>query len=870
MKGSKRRGRQHARTEESVLPIAISPDEVLKLSHEYFSRESSQTSLNIKTTQDYIPADKEAVQSAFVAHMEHTLARSRFNLDNFSSFLATSLTVRDRLIELFNDTQEHFLRMRTKMVYFVSFEYFLGCFLRNALMNLELEDLYRESLSEFDIDLDSIYEEEKDPGLGSTENGSFSACFIDTLATHSYPACGYGLFYDYGNFKQIIVNGKQVEVPEYWLQRGEPFRIERHDVSYDVSFYGTYDKANNKWTPKLTVKAVANDFLIPGFATDNTLCLRLWSSKPTNEVDANSFAAGNYAESIKEKQLAESITSILYPQQIKEGNKEMKLMQEALLASATLHDIIHKLKNDQKKSIEDLPSMAAIHMNSNECALMVIELIRILIDEEHLNFPDAFKIASRTFSFTCDAVNEREIEKWSVDIFQKVLPRHMDILYQANAHYLETIKSFYGCSDSQLSKLSLIEEGFPKMINMSRVALMSSHSCNGVSEDQSQYLQDALFKEFSELFPEKFTNKTSGVSITRWIDHCNPELSGLITKAVFSPDWKINPTFIEGLIDRLDDKTFYQEWDDVKHNNKIRLAKYIYDETNTELNPELQMFVINTGSINSNKRQAMSIFYAFYRYLEIVQEGKEKNCAAFIYSGKAKQDEESRRILQLLLAIKDIINSDIHNLRLRIAFVPNYNVSVAEKLVPGADVFEDLSVPGSEAYGMSDMKFVMNGALLNASRSGPAKEIESKVGTENVFTFDAGEEHAGSEKLNNVLKELNALLGDKEEEKNIIKEIMEGDKYHIARDFESFCETKDKIDVAYSDHEEWSKMSMACVSSMSFFSSDRTATEYAEEIFGIGKCRLPPVGAEEEEQLSRVGSLRRHHSSLEKTPPDHV
>ncbi|OHT06969.1 hypothetical protein TRFO_24847 [Tritrichomonas foetus] len=454
--------RPFLQTSEQVAPPSLvkkTPiDELAKNVHvvDGDDHENARHALLWKLMADYIPAEKNSVQISFVNHIEYTLARSRFSFDKFSAYLAASFSVRDRLIELFNDTMEYFISSKCKQVYYVSIEFLMGRFLRNALLNLELEDLYRDSLQELDVQIDQIFHEEYDPGLGNGGLGRLAACFMDSLATLNLPAWGYGLMYNYGMFKQMIgEDGGQIEIPDYWLNFGDPWRVQKPTVTHNVGFYGSVH--NGVWHPSMTIKAVANDFLVPGFATDNTLALRLWESKPTSDLDEDKFRGGDYYDAISLKQRCENLTSVLYPNDNTNEGKEMRLMQEYFMSSATLQDIVRRLKTQQNADIHELPNLAAIQLNDTHPSIMVAELMRILLDEEKLPFDDAFTITQQVFSYTCHTLMPEALEKWSVPLFENLLPRHLQIIYEINHSFLDSVKYKLQVNGKVLEQLSIIE-----------------------------------------------------------------------------------------------------------------------------------------------------------------------------------------------------------------------------------------------------------------------------------------------------------------------------------------------------------------------------------------------------------------------------
>ncbi|OHT08698.1 glycogen/starch/alpha-glucan phosphorylases family protein [Tritrichomonas foetus] len=612
-----------------------------------------------KLMHNYIPGDKSSVEASFVTHIEYTCARSRFSFDKFSAYLATSYSIRDRLIELFNDTQEYFVSQKAKHVYYVSIEFLVGRFLRNALLNLELEDTYREALSELDVSLDEIYNEEYDPGLGNGGLGRLAACFMDSLATLNLPAWGYGLMYSFGMFKQTIApDGSQLEVPDYWLNNGDPWRVNKPYVQYPVNFYGTCE--GSYWHPSLTINAVANDFLIPGFATDNTLALRLWSSSPAEELDAEKFRYGDYYEAISQKQRAENLTSVLYPNDNTDEGKEMRLMQEYFMSSATLQDILFKLKHIHKAGIQELPNYAAIQLNDTHPAIVVAELLRILTDDYNLTFTNSYNICTKVFSYTCHTLMPEALEKWSVHLFEKVLPRHLQVIYQLNQFFIEELRYKYKVNDSTVTKLSIIEEGYGKQVRMANLAVIGSHTVNGVAAIHSELMKKDVFSDFAELWPNKFQNKTNGVTIRRWLHHCNPELSNLITQVVGNENWALNTTGLTKLMTKLNDSNYCGEWAAVKYANKQRLANYIKNTLGITLNPSVQLFDVQVKRIHEYKRQTLNILGVIDRYLAILDgdiEGMQPR--AILIGGKAAPGYYfAKKLIKLINNVARVINND--------------------------------------------------------------------------------------------------------------------------------------------------------------------------------------------------------------------
>lgn len=846
--------------------------------------EGARHDLLWKLMGNYIPAEKNSVQLSFVNHLEYTIARSRFNYDAFSAYLATSYSIRDRLIELFNDTQEFFVSSKAKQVYYVSAEFLVGRFLRNALLNLELEDLYRESLAELDVSLDDIYNEEYDPGLGNGGLGRLAACFMDSLATLNLPGWGYGLMYSFGMFKQKIgPDGSQMEIPDYWLNFGDPWRIQKPTITHQVSFYGKTE--NGVWKPSLTINAVANDFLIPGFSTDNTLALRLWSSKPTIELDEEKFRGGDYFDAITMKQRCENLTSVLYPNDNTYEGKEMRLMQEYFMSSASLKDIIRRLKNNYKVPITDMPKYAAIQLNDTHPTVMAAELLRILIDEEKMSLADALKITRQVFSYTCHTLMPEALEKWDIPLFQNMLPRHMEIIYDLNQYYLDDIRAKFKPSVDVIRNISIIEESNPKRVRMANLAVICSHTVNGVAAIHSELMRLHVFKDFVGFDPSKFINKTNGVTVRRWLHHCNPSLSRLITRVCGDERWALNAEGLTALRFKVDDFNFIREWQSIKYVNKQKLADLVLKTTGIRLDAENQLFDIQVKRIHEYKRQQLNVFSIIYRYISLLEMTPQQRSRAvpraMIFGGKAAPGYYSaKKLIKLINNVANVVNNDqrIGNL-LKVVFIPNYNVSAAEVIIPGTDVCEQISTAGTEASGTSNMKFAFNGALIIGTHDGANIEIGDAIGNENVFFFGEVAENVDSYRAsqNKMMPEelrkafdliRTGIFGDRNEYECLMWPVENGDHWLVAKDFQDYLAAQERCDEAFRNKDEWTKMCITSTANMAKFSSDRTISEYANEVWNIKEHKLPVVVTPEEIAAipafgvgSVSGSLRRHKTA---------
>mmetsp|Transcript_23971 Transcript_23971/g.32121 ORF Transcript_23971/g.32121 Transcript_23971/m.32121 type:complete len:619 (-) Transcript_23971:556-2412(-) len=571
----------------------------------------------------YIGGDQRSIQRSIVNHVEYTLARTRFNFDNKGAYQAAAYSVRDRLIEAWNDTQQFHTTKDVKRVYYFSLEFLMGRMMQNMLVNIDMEDKYKSALMDIGYKLEDVYEEEVDAALGNGGLGRLAACFLDSLATLELPAWGYGIRYDYGIFKQMIKEGRQVEIPDYWLKNGNPWEIERSDVVYPVRFYGRVDKYQENgvmranWVDGQIVMAQAYDTPVPGYNTYNTNNLRLWRSRPCNEFNFDSFNQGDYFGAIGERQSAEYITSVLYPNDSTPSGKELRLKQQYFFCAASLRDIIRRYKKNHPNDWSEFAAKNQVQLNDTHPAISVIELLRILLDEEKLDYREAWGIVHKTFAYTNHTVLPEALEKWSVALIQKLLPRHMDLIYEVNHYFLQTVQQMYPNDGEKMSRMSLIEEGDEKKVRMAYLSIVCSHTVNGVAALHTQLLKATIFSEFHQLYPGKIQNKTNGVTPRRWLHCCNPGLSELISDTIGSTDeWINNMETLRQLDEHLDNPEFVRRFAEVKRANKKRLQTYVKESTGIDI-PLDALYDIQVKRIHEYKRQLMNILYVVHRYLTI-------------------------------------------------------------------------------------------------------------------------------------------------------------------------------------------------------------------------------------------------------------
>lgn len=809
---------------------------------------------------------KEEFQRQVVRHIETTLARSLYNCDDSAAYSGTALALRDRLVIGWNKTQQNQTLRDQKRVYYLSLEFLMGRALDNAMLNTGVKEWAREGMNELGFRIEDVINQEHDAALGNGGLGRLAACFLDGLATLDYPGWGYGLRYRYGIFKQEIVDGYQVEVPDYWLDFN-PWEFPRHDVVVDVMFYGYVSKFTdengkqvNLWEGGEVVQAVAYDVPVPGFGTSTTNNLRLWSSRPASgEFDFQKFNSGDYEGSIRDQQRAETISAVLYPNDNISAGKELRLKQQYFWVAASLHDIVRRFKKSHRPWSE-FPDQVAIQLNDTHPTLAIVELQRIFIDVENLAWDEAWDIVVRTFGYTNHTVLPEALEKWPVPLVQHLLPRHLQIIYDINLFFLQSVERMFPKDRELLSSVSIIEESQPQVIRMAYLAIIGSHKVNGVAELHSDLIKATIFKDFVKIYgPDKFTNVTNGITPRRWLHQANPKLSDLIANKLGSYDFLKDLCQLEKLKQFVDDKEFRREWMEIKLSNKIRLAKYIRDTTSIAIDPH-SLFDIQVKRIHEYKRQQMNIFGVIYRYLQLKamspEQRKKVVPRASIFGGKAAPGYwMAKTVIRLITAVGEVVNKDkdIGDL-LKVVFIEDYNVSKAELICPASDISEHISTAGTEASGTSNMKFVLNGGLIIGTCDGANIEITREIGEENIFLLgnlaedveELRHRHRYGKvemdpKLRKVCDEIEkGTFGNPDVFQGLISALTHGcDYYLVSDDFSSYLDTQDLVDESFKDKDGWATKCINSVASMGFFSADRCINEYADMIWNIEP--LPPA-----------------------------
>lgn len=878
--------------------------------------------------------DLTSVASSIKYHAEFTplFAPEGFSLPK--AFYATAQSVRDSLIVNWNATYEYYDRMNLKQAYYLSMEFLQGRALLNAIGNLELTGPYGDALKKLGHNLEAVASQEPDAALGNGGLGRLASCFLDSLATLNYPAWGYGLRYRYGLFKQQITTEGQEEVAENWLEICNPWEIVRNDVSYPVKFFGKVVSGSDgerHWIGGEDIKAVAYDVPIPGYKTKTTGNLRLWSTTvPSEDFDLDAFNSGEHMKANEAQANAEMICYVLYPGDESTQGKILRLKQQYTLCSASLQDIIARFerRSGERVKWEEFPEKVAVQMNDTHPTLCIPELMRILIDVKGLSWKEAWNITQRTVAYTNHTVLPEALEKWSFEVMEKLLPRHVEIIQKIDEELAHTIVSEYGNKDTELlrkklnvlrilenvelpsSVASLIKEKTivrtaeneetevsteekgsddvdeeeeeekdakvskkapkeqvpepPKMVRMANLAVVGGHAVNGVAEIHSAIVKDEVFRDFYELWPEKFQNKTNGVTPRRWIRFCNPDLSRILTKWIGSEEWVLNTEKLAELQKFADDKDLHAEWIEAKRNNKLKLVSFIEEKTGYTVSPDA-MFDIQVKRIHEYKRQLLNVLGIVYRYKKMKEMSATERKVKYvprvcIFGGKAFSTYvQAKRIVKFIIDVGATINRDpeIGDL-LKVIFVPDYNVSVAELLIPASELSQHISTAGMEASGTSNMKFAMNGCVLIGTMDGANVEIREEVGEENFFLFGArAEEIAGLrkeraegkfvpdprfEEVKDYVRsgvfgtfDYDELLGSLEGNEGFGR----GDYFLVGKDFPSYIECQEKVDEAYRDQRRWTRMSIMNTAGSPKFSSDRTIHEYAKDIWNIKPVELP-------------------------------
>jgi starch phosphorylase len=820
-------------------------------------------------------SDRESIRISILRHLEFTLAELPRHVDSkWEPYVSLALAVRDRMIDNWIRTQESHYDQDAKRVYYLSLEFLMGRTLGNAMLNLDVTEACREALTELGYTLEDLRDAEWDAGLGNGGLGRLAACFLDSLATLQLPAYGYGIRYEYGIFHQKIINGRQVEVPDTWLEYGNPWEIPRPTDLFPVHFYGHVHQWTEqgqfkaRWENTQEVLAMPYDTPIPGYKNGTVNTLRLWAAKAGRDFDFNEFNAGDYRAAVENKMVSENISKVLYPNDNVPEGKELRLKQEYFFVSATLQDIIRRYKKHWKMYDEPkgLPLFArfadriAIQLNDTHPALAIPELMRIFIDQEGLGWDEAWKLTTSTFGYTNHTVMPEALEKWPVSLLGRVLPRHLQLIYEINRRFLLEVKRRFPGDDALAARMSIIEDGKEQRARMANLAIVGSHSVNGVAALHTEIIKNEVFKDFVEIWPERFNNKTNGVTQRRFMLKANPGLSQLISSRI-GDGWVTDLHKLRDLEAFADDPEFHHQWRAVKRQNKLRLKEVIATQyrkrgIDLQVNPD-SIFDCQVKRIHEYKRQLLNALHATTLYLRLKDNPSlDIVPRTVLFAGKAAPGyHAAKQIIRLINAVGSAVNSDRDvGDKLKVLFLADYRVSLAEKIFPASDLSEQVSTAGTEASGTGNMKFAMNGALTIGTLDGANVEICEEVGDDNIFIFGLKADEVTALKpsyqpsmyasrnteLRRVLEFIASGALTPEEPaafRGLVDDLLARDEYLLLADYASYVACQENVSQAYRDQATWTKKAILNVARMGKFSADRTIAEYARDIWHVKPVR---------------------------------
>ncbi len=802
--------------------------------------------------------DVEGVKKAIVYKLIFLIGRSPKEASQRDWLNATLHAVRDLVTEGWITTARQSRAEETRRVYYLSMEFLIGRTLSNAMIAEGVYDVAEKALAELNVDLEEIIEKEVDPGLGNGGLGRLAACFMDSLATLAVPAMGYGIRYEYGMFRQKIENGQQVERPDDWLEKGAPWEFMRPSKRFSIDFGGHIYFEDKKciWNPAEKVTALAYDQMIPGYKNDSASTLRLWSAHGGELFDLAEFNRGDHLAAVATRSANQNLSRVLYPDDSTWNGRELRLRQEYFLVSASLQDILRRHLRTHG-TLDNLADKVAIHLNDTHPALAIPELMRILIDLHGYSWQNAWDVTRRIFSYTCHTLMSEALETWPVEMMAKILPRHLQMIFEINDHFLEYVKTYVTTDMDFIRRVSLIEEGYQRKVRMGWLSVVGSHKVNGVAAIHSDLMVTSTFADFARIYPERFTNVTNGVTPRRWLAVANPKLAALFDQYIGS-EWRCDLSQIEKLKAFADKGEFKRAVADIKYDNKVKLAQYVKKTLDIDLDPHA-LFDVQVKRIHEYKRQMLNVLHIIARYNEMLAHPeKDWQPRVFILAGKAASAYyAAKQTIRLINDVANVINNDERlKGRLKVVFIPNYSVSLAQLIIPAADISEQISLAGTEASGTSNMKFALNGALTLGTLDGANVEILDNVGEDHIFIFGNTVEqvealrregyrpfdyYQNDEQLREVIDQI--IRGDfSPEEPNRYHSLIQGLQYHdyyqSFADFRSYVEAQKAVDKKYQDRDAWIASTIQNMVNMGFFSSDRTILEYAKNIWKIEPLKL--------------------------------
>ncbi len=816
------------------------------------------------TLNTHVQTGRQQLLQAIKRHVTYSLGTTLGDLSPQDKFFAVALAVRDFMVDAMLRTEERYRQADTKRIYYLSMEFLIGRSLSNNLLNLGLYDSCREVLPELGMNLAEVEEAEVDAALGNGGLGRLAACFLDSLATLGLPGYGYGINYEYGLFRQEIRNGEQIEKPDSWRTYPSPWQIERGHDAIELPIYGrvehTTDRHGNynpMWLDWKVVIGVPHDVLIAGYGGETVNYLRLFSARASQEVDMTIFNLGDYIKSVQQKVLSETISKVLYPSIANDAGRELRLIQEYFLSACAVRDIVRQYLRDHDH-IEGLPDKVAMQLNDTHPTLAIADLMRLLIDEHDMEWDKAWQITTAVFAYTNHTLMAEALEKWPVPLLEKVLPRHLQIIYEINHRFLKEVALRWPNDNERMRKMSLIEEGEPRQVRMANMAIIGSHSVNGVAAVHSRLVQTDLVPEFAQFWPAKFNNKTNGVTQRRWILAANPGLSRLITDTI-GDRWITDLDRLHDLEPHARDAGFQQAFAKIKRQNKDRPIELIKDVTGDVLDPD-SLFDVHVKRIHEYKRQLLNVLHVVHEYLSLVEDGREPiQPRTYLFAGKAAPGYFAAK--QIIVLINDVamaVNTDPRTQgKIKVVFVPDYRVTLAEILIPAAELSEQISTAGTEASGTGNMKFAMNGALTIGTLDGANIEIRDAVGADNIFIFGLTVDQIQKMKASGtynpwdyyqrnaqIRRVLDSFKANRfcprrpgSHEWVAAKLLTKGEQYFHLADLESFIQTHEAAARLYRDRPAWTVKAILNTARMGVFSSDRTILDYAREIWNVKPVR---------------------------------
>ncbi|MBN1761096.1 MAG: glycogen/starch/alpha-glucan family phosphorylase [Chitinispirillaceae bacterium] len=799
--------------------------------------------------------ESKDLRQTYYRYLRYILAKDETTATSYDKYMALAYVVRSELTDNWIKTQRKYSSQNVRRVYFLSMEYIFGKSMSQNILNVGIEESIKQAVAALGFSLNELYEQEDDFELGNSGKGRMASCYLDSMATLGIPAMAYGLRYDYAQFQQRLNNGMQVERPYDWLHRGHPWEIIRPEYSCAVDFNGTCALCDEKnslgpyaWNAGEQVHAIPYDVPIVGYRNDVVNTLRLWSARASEEFLPDYTNHGDYVRACEEKSELGRITKVLFPEEDVRRSTEMRMKQQYFFISASLQDIIRRYKVSNKDLL-DFDKKVVIHLNGSRCALAIPELMRILVDVEGVPWEKAWNITSNVFSYTSHAMHKDHIESWPIYKVTQMLPRHMQIMFDINQEHLENIRTTFSSDEEIVRELSLIEEGDVKRIRLANLAVLSSFSVNGVSRIQTDILCKKLFPVHSRFFPNKFRNVTTGVAHRRWLLTGNPELSDLLSATIGS-SWTVDSDQLKLLEGKLNDRSTLQQLSDVKLAAKRRLCDYIESVGGRHLDP-YALFDVQVGKIHPGKRQVLHLFHILNDYLRIKSGATIVSPRVHIFSGKASpSDFLAKQIIHLISVVSDIVNQDAEVAKkLAVVFLPNFGMTHAERIIPAADLSEQLATPVFEAAGTFNMKFAFNGALTLGSRCGSNIELAEKIGEPPFYSFGKmidellslqaytpfalTEADKRLKAIFNLLEEVLPSLPDGNSVYPLLSSLRDTDRYFIMLDFDDYIRQQERIDTAFGDQWEWGQKSLLTIARCGYFSSDRTILDYTQNIWKV-------------------------------------